>query len=284
MSSLGDRDDGRPRSARLADRYGPWALVAGASEGLGAAFATALAEGGLSLVLLARRAQPLEALAGELRARHGVQVVTESIDLAAADLEARIEAIAAEREIGLLVYNAALSIVAPFLETPNADKQRIIDVNVRAPVTCAHVLGRRMGERGRGGIILLSSLTAFWGSAWLATYGATKAFNLSLGEALSHELGERGIDVVVSCAGATRTPGFVAQTAGRKAPRSMTPDEVARETLRALPRRGSFIPGFFNRFAQRMLSLMPRRTAIRVMAGHTRGLLPPRDAGTRPPA
>jgi uncharacterized protein len=268
----------------LADRYGPWALVAGASEGLGAAFATALAEGGLSLVLLARRSEPLEALAVDLRARFGVTVETVAVDLAAADLEARIEAIAAEREIGLLVYNAALSIVAPFLDTPLADKQRIVDVNVRGPITCAHVLGRRMGERGRGGIILLSSLTAFWGSAWLATYGATKAFNLSLGEALSHELAERGIDVVVACAGATRTPGFVAQTAGKKAPRSMTPDDVARETLRALPRRGAFIPGFFNRFAQRMLSLMPRRSAIRVMAGHTRGLLPPRDAGGRPPA
>ena len=108
-----------------------------------------------------------------------------------------------------MVYNAALSIVAPFLDTPLADKQRILDVNVRGPVIAAHVLGERMAARGRGGIVLVSSLTAFWGSAWVATYGASKAFNLSLGEALAHELGERGVDVVVSCAGATRTPGFV---------------------------------------------------------------------------
>jgi len=258
----------------LVERYGPWALVAGASEGLGAAFATALAEAGFSLVLLARRAAALEALADELRKRFGVTVEVKTIDLGHADLEAQMSALAAEREIGLLVYNAALSIVAPFLDTSLADKQRMLDINARGPIICTHVLGQRMAARGRGGIVLLSSLTAFWGSAWVATYGATKAFNLSLGEALAHELAERGIDVVVSCAGATRTPNFVNLLAGRKGPSAMSPEEVAHQTLSALPSRGAFVPGLFNRFAQFMLTrLMPRRAAIRVMAGQTRGLL-----------
>lgn len=267
----------------LVERYGPWALVAGASEGIGAAFATALAEAGFSLVLIARRAAPLDALAEDLRKRFGKNVEVHAVDLGNADLEARVQAIAASHEIGLLVYNAALSIVAPFLETSLADKQRILDVNARGPMICAHVLGEQMAARGRGGIVLLSSLTAFWGSAWVATYGATKAFNLSLGEALAHEMAESGVDVVVSCAGATRTPNFVNLLRGRKGPSAMSPEDVARETLAALPNRGGFVPGRFNRFAQFMLTrLMPRRLAIRVMAGQTRGLLEYAKKGNDP--
>ena len=248
--------------------------MCGASEGIGAAFARALAEAGFGLVLIARRPEPLESLASDLRASFGGSVETVALDLAAVDLEARLRALAREREIGLVVYNAALSIVAPFLDTPLADKQRIVDVNVRGPVIAAHVFGEPMAARGRGGIILLSSLTAFWGSAWVATYGASKAFNLSLGEALTHELARRGVDVLVSCAGATRTPGFVKLVTGRKAPRAMSPDAVARETLNALGKGGVFVPGASNRLAQLVLSrLLPRARAVRIMAGYTEGLL-----------
>jgi uncharacterized protein len=257
----------------LVDRYGSWALVAGASEGIGAAFSRALAAAGFDLVLIARRPEPLEALAAELRAA-GRTVETLAIDLATPELEARLRAIAAERAIGLVVYNAALSIVAPFLDTPLADKQRILDVNTRGPMVAAHVFGASMAARGRGAIVLVSSLTAFWGSAWVATYGATKAFNLALGEGLAQELGARGVDVVVTCAGATRTPGFVSLVAGRKGPRAMSPEAVARATLARLPRRGAFVPGAFNRFAQFVMArVLPRRTAVRLMAKETRALL-----------
>jgi short-subunit dehydrogenase len=260
----------------LLRRYGPWALVAGASEGIGAAFARVLAESGFDLVLIARREGPLDALATELRDRFGRSVETLALDLAAPELEDRLWKISAQHEVGLVVYNAALSVVAPFLETSLEDKQRMLDVNTRGPLIAAHVLGARMAERGRGGIVLVSSLTAFWGSPWLATYGATKAFNLSLGDALAHELGERGVDVVVSCAGATRTPGFINQVAGRNAPSSMEPEAVARETLQALPRRSAFVPGSGNRWAQLFLSrILPRKTAIRIMATHTKALLGP---------
>jgi short-subunit dehydrogenase len=260
--------------SELLEHYGPCAVIAGASEGIGAAFARTLGEAGFDLVLIARRAAPLSALADELRARHGCNVDTIELDLAAHDLESQLEHIAREREVGLVVYNAALSIVAPFLDTPLADKLRILDVNARGPLIAAHVFGSRMAARGGGGIILLSSLTAFWGSAWVATYGATKAFDLSLGEALAHELGERGVDVLVSCAGATRTPGFVQMMTGRKAPRAMSPASVVRETLGALSRRGAFVPGTANRLVQQVLSrALPRSWAIRVMASQTRSLL-----------
>jgi short-subunit dehydrogenase len=256
------------------DRYGPWALVAGASEGIGAAFARVLAEAGFNLVLIARRPAPLEALASELREQFGRSVESVAFDLAAPDLEARLREIVSAHDVGLIVYNAALSIVAPFMETSLADKLRMLDVNARGPLIAAHVAGERFAARGGGGLVLVSSLTAFWGSAWVATYGATKAFNLSLGEALAHELGERNIDVVVSCVGATKTPGFIKAVESRKAPAAMTPEAVARETLEALPRRGAFVPGRFNRFAQQVLSrVLPRQTAIRIMASHTKSLL-----------
>jgi len=258
----------------LVKRYGSWALVAGASEGIGAAFSRALAAAGFDLVLIARRQEPLAALADELRARHGRTVETIALDLAAADLEARLRQVAGARDVGVVVYNAALSIVAPFLDTPLADKQRILDVNTRGPLIAAHVFGEQMAARRRGAIVLLSSLTAFWGSAWVATYGATKAFNLALGEGLAQELAGRGVDVIVTCAGATRTPGFVKLVADRKGPRAMTPEAVAQTTLASLPRRGAFVPGAFNRFAQFVLArFIPRRTAVRIMARETRALL-----------
>jgi short-subunit dehydrogenase len=260
--------------ASLLERYGPVALVAGASEGIGAAFATALAQAGFGLVLVARRPEPLETLASELREKFGKPVETVALDLSAPDLEARLREIIGRHNVGLLVYNAALSIVAPFLETSLADKQRILDVNARGPMIATHVCSEHFAARGGGGVVLVSSLTAFWGSAWVATYGATKAFNLSLGEALAHELAEKNIDVVVSCVGATRTPGFVKAVSGRRAPKSMSPDEVAMETLAALPTRGMFVPGNFNRVAHQLLSrVLPRKTAVKIMAKHTKSLL-----------
>jgi short-subunit dehydrogenase len=250
-----------------------WAVVLGASEGIGAAFARLLAERGYALILVARREEPLQALAAELRARHGHAVEVRALDLAAADLEAQLRVLATSYQVETLIYNAALSIVAPFLETPISDKQRILDINVRGPMIAAHVFGEPMAARGKGTIVLMSSLTAFWGSPWVATYGATKAFNLSLGEALAVELKARGVDVIVCTAGATSTPGFVATTANTTPPASMTPEAVARQTL-ARVRRGLFVPGVLNRFAQWFLTrLLPRRTAVGIMGGQTSKLL-----------
>ncbi len=254
--------------------YGTWAVIAGASEGIGAAFARELAASGYSLVLIARRAAPLETLAIELRAL-GREIEVHAFDLASDALESELRTIAATHPIGLVVWNAALSVMAPFLTTPLDQHRRMLDLNTRGPVTAAHVFGESMATRGRGAIILLSSLTAFWGSAYLATYGATKAFNLSLAEALSIELGPRGIDVVACCAGATLTPGFSSLLAGRKGPRAMAPEAVATQTLAKLHRRGAIVPGGFNAFAQFLMSrLFPRRLAIKIMAGETRKLLP----------
>ncbi len=249
------------------ERYGPWALVAGASEGLGAAFARALAERGLNLVLLARRPDALAQVAAPLRAR--VEVRTEALDLGAPGLADALRERTRGLEIGLCVYNAAYSRVGGFLERPLAEHHAVVDVNCRGPLTVAHTLGQPMRARGRGGVILMSSMTAFTAAPRIAAYGASKAFNLALGEALWHELGPAGVDVLVCCAGATRTPGFL-RTIREQGPSAMSPEAVVAEALGALGRGPSVVPGLANRLAAFALTrLLPRRRAVTIMGAQT---------------
>jgi len=265
----------------LARRYGPYALVAGASEGIGEAFARALASEGIHLVLVARRAGPLQALAGELRDARGIDVRAIPCDLADPDSVRALLAATADCEIGLLVYNAASSSVGPFLDTPVASHMAMIDVNVRAPVLLAHGLAVGMARRKRGGIILMSSLTAFQGTPLVATYGATKAFNLVLAEALWSEWSDHGIDVLSCCAGATATPGYdrvtPSQAAARFGPRPQAPGDVAREALAALGRRPVVITGRGNRLASFVLRrVLSRKRAVLLMTGAMKARYDPR--------
>jgi short-subunit dehydrogenase len=256
----------------FAKRYGPWALVAGASEGIGEAFARELARRGLNLALVARRREPLEQAARAIAAETGVQVRSLALDLAGEDAAAALERGLADLDVGLVVYNAALAPTGRFLQLPLAEQLSAIDVNVRGPLAVAHGFGARMAARGSGGIILLSSLTAFQGSPFVATYGGTKAFLLTLAEGLWYELAPAGVDVLAVCAGATRSPRYLKSAVGR-APGELEPDQVAREALAALGRGPLMIPGRFNRFAsQLMRRLLPRRATIRIMGGQTRHL------------
>ncbi|MBL8923954.1 MAG: SDR family NAD(P)-dependent oxidoreductase [Myxococcaceae bacterium] len=252
--------------------YGEWAVVAGASEGLGAAFAAALADRGYKLVLLARRADALEAVAAGLRGK--VEVVTRAMDLSAPTLEAEVREVLGAREVGVLVCNAAHAPLGAFAQRPLADGLRALDVNCRAPVTLSHLVLPGMVARQRGAIVLMSSLTAFQGSPFLAVYGATKSFNLSLAEALWAEAKPHGVDVLAVCAGATRTPGYL-KAAKTKAPGELEPKQVVDETLAALGGGPLLIPGAFNRFASFLLRrLLPRRSTITVMGAQTAKLLP----------
>jgi short-subunit dehydrogenase len=254
------------------ERYGPWALVAGASAGLGEAFARELAARGLRLVLLARRADALERLAAELREAHGVEVRTAPVDLGRADLLEVVGPLAANLEIGLLVYNAAHSVIGPFLDRPLTEQLRVVDVNCRGPLLLAHALGAPMARRGRGGIVLMTSLSGSQGNPWLASYAASKAFNLVLAEGLWSELRGRGVDVVACRAGATRTPGFAASHPKRSVP-LQAPEEVVARALAALGRGPTVVTGGLNRLAAFAFArLLPRRMSIRIMERATRRL------------
>jgi hypothetical protein len=248
--------------------------VAGASAGLGEAFARALAARGLNLLLLARRPDALSSLADDLRRVRGVEVRTLAIDLGAPGLEEAVRgALAAGGlEVGLLVYNAAASAIGPFLERPLADQLAVLDVNCRGPLTLCHLLGAAMARRGRGGLLLMSSVAGGQGNPWLASYAASKAFELVLAEGLWAELRGRGVDVLACRAGATRTPGYEASRPRAEVP-IMTPEAVAAEALGALGRGPAVVAGRLNRLAAFLFTrVLPRRAAIRIMERATRRL------------
>jgi uncharacterized protein len=252
--------------------YGSWALVAGASEGLGAAFADALAARGLNLILVARREPQLMAFAKELRHRYAVSVEAQSLDLAeSGSCESLIASL--QHDVGLLVCNAAYSAVGRFQDVPLAQLQQILAVNTAAPLALTRELLPHLVERGRGGVVLMSSLSGGQGSANIATYAATKAFNTVLAEGLWQEMGEQGIDVIASCAGAIRTPGYLNAQKGGEAPGVLDAHEVAEETLAALGSAPVVIPGRLNKWVGFMMQrLLPKASAIRLMSKNTKEL------------
>ncbi len=257
-------------------KYGPWALVAGASEGLGAAFATQLASRGLNVVLVARRAAATEALAATLRADFRVEVKCLTIDLGQPSAPDEVLRGVEGLNLGFFVYNAALSPIGLFIDQSIEENLRAIEVNVRTPTALTHHLAKRFVARGSGGIILLSSLTAFQGSPYVATYGATKSYNLALAEGLWFELKDRGVDVLAACPGATTTPNFL-KAAPKGAVGMLSPEEVAHDALDAIGHTPLTIGGTFNRVASFLMRrLIPRASTIAIMGNQTRKLqLPP---------
>lgn len=263
-----------PDSSRFARRYGLWALVAGASEGLGAAYARALAGRGLDVVLVARRAAALDALAVELRDGYGVTVRCHPGDLGEPGFVDSLVEVCADLEVSLLVYNAAHAPVGEFVSTSHEDLMQVVDVNVRAPLALVRSFLPHMLARRRGAVILMTSMAGNQGSPDLAAYAASKAFIRELAESLWFEAKDRGVDVIACCAGAVRTPGYTA-AAGKDAPGTLDPEEVVEQALRALGRGPVVIPGSVNKLAAVVMGrLLPRRAAIAIMAGSTRGLAP----------
>jgi short-subunit dehydrogenase len=264
-------------------RYGPCALIAGAAVGLGAEWARQTAARGLDVVVLDRDGDAVQRTADEIGERHAVEVRAVVFDLARSDL---IEAIRAETsglEIGLLVCNAACSVVAPFLELEAAQLQAMLDVNCRAPLLLAHALAPPMVRRGRGGIVLMSSLSGNIGSAQLAVYAASKAFDLVLADALWVELRSHGVDVLAVQPGSTRTPGWlVSQPADAEQTLPvMEPADVVREGLDALGVEPGIVPGELNRQGAEALARLPRRQAIELMSAITGALVPNNRAPVR---
>jgi short-subunit dehydrogenase len=255
-------------------KYGPTAMVAGASEGIGAAFATCLAEEGLDLVLIARREGPLQQFAASLEKRFAIHTTCIACDLSEENAILRIEDALKGMEINFLVYNAALSYIGPFIKNSVENHRLMAQANMLTPLIMLHNFGGKMLARGRGGIVLMASLAGFQGSGFLSMYAASKAFNRILAESLWYEWKDSGVDVIACCAGATSTLNFV-ETKPEKtsflAPRVQAPLEVANECLERIGSQPSFISGRGNRIASFfMQKILPRKTAITLMGDTTR--------------
>ncbi|MDB6061984.1 MAG: short-chain dehydrogenase [Verrucomicrobiaceae bacterium] len=192
---------------RFREQYGPWAVIAGASEGTGAEYARKLAARGLNLFLIARRPEPLEALADSLHREFAIDVRTLSLDLSQPAAAFRILAATVELEVGLYVSNAGSDTASSlFLDAPIADWLALIQRNVTTTVEACYGFAKPMRERGRGGMILMSSGTALGGGKRLAVYSASKAFDMNFAESLWAELGEFGVNVLSVVAPGMSTP------------------------------------------------------------------------------
>jgi short-subunit dehydrogenase len=256
-------------STLFAEKYGPWALVAGASEGIGGSFAQQIAARGVNVVLAARRPEPLERTARAIATSTGVQVRTVSVDLTGDDVIDRLTAATDGIDIGLVVYNAGATHGAVRFHDEPVDKALgLVRLNCAGPVLVSHHYGARMLERGRGGIILLSSMSALAGSARTVTYAATKAFDLVLAEGLWAEMSRRGVDVLCLVAGATRTPAMERSGAriGGEAFPGMDPDDVALEGLDNVANGPVWVAGAENRAGYEHLRSLPRVQVIEYMS------------------
>ncbi len=265
---------GRGPQSTLARRYGPWAVVTGASEGIGRSFATAIAKSGLNVVLVARREGALRDLADQLRQSHHVEAMVIVADLSSPEESARIERETRELDVGLLVAAAGFGASGPFVDSDIRVELNMIDVNCRALAQMTHAFAQRFVARKSGGVILMSSLLAFQGVPCAANYAATKAYVQTLAEGLHDELGPLGIDVLASAPGPVKS-GF-GQRAGMRITSGQTPDEVAEASLKALGRRTTVRPGFLAKALEASLKPLPRVGRVKIMAAVMAGLTKPK--------
>jgi len=251
------------------EKYGDTALIAGASEGMGAAYAHALAARGINLVLVARRKQMLYDTAQQIAKQYGVAVLPVVCDLADDNATEQIRDAVGNLEISFLVYNAALSYIGPFLAAQASTHINIATVNMATQLKMLHYFGGKMVERGAGGIVIMTSIAGLQGSGYLSTYAATKAFNRVLAEGLWYEWKSKGVDVIACCAGATATPNYINTNPAKASalqPKAQTPEAVVEECLRKIGHTPFFISGTGNKLVSFLMQhVFSRRKAINMM-------------------
>jgi short-subunit dehydrogenase len=225
--------------------YGPWVVISGGSEGVGAEFARMLADAGLNLVLIARKSAQLEETAADCR-RRGVEVRTLALDLVDPATVARIADVTADLEVGLLIYNAGANTCSEhFVDGDLTAFQRVIDLNITALMALVRHFGRPMRERRRGGILMVGSMAGYLGSVRHSVYGGVKAFGRIFAESLWLELRDYDVHVLELVLGVTRTPAMELVGLNFDVPglRVAEPADVAREGLEQLPNGPVYVAG-----------------------------------------
>lgn len=241
-------------------KYGQWAVITGASTGIGQAISEQVAKQGLNIVAVARNQNNLQVLKRSLQEKYGIQVNTISADLS--DEEANHEVLrqTSELDVGLLIPNAGIENNGAFKDNALEDEAKMLRLNTISPMVLSHEFAKRFSARKRGGILFVSSLFAYQGVPFVSNYSASKAYILSLGEALNVELKPFGVDVTVLSPGLTDT-GMTQNMAVDFNKMPITkhrPDAVARIGLKALGKKATVVPGFINKFYAWENRLIPR--------------------------
>ena len=248
-------DGNGPMMNRL-QKYGPWALITGASSGLGAAFARQLSAEGINVVLVARRENRLRELASELEQNSSVKSLVVVADLTGHDFLTRLAKATVGLEIGLLVNNAGIAFDNDFLTNPIQSELDLLHLNARAPLILAHYYGKLMKEQGHGGIVFVSSVVSLVGIPAWSNYAATKAHNLLCAEGLAEELKHDGVDVLTLSPAFMRTELMRFTSFGRLL--SLEPKVVARATLASLGKKRRVTPGLINKLISFSTRFQPR--------------------------
>ena len=243
-------------------RFGQWGMVAGAAEGIGAAYCEELAKRGMNVIMVDVKEQEMESLAVRLEKSYKILVNRHMIDLSGHEAPDRCMQAMEGLDCRLLIYNAAYSRVKPFIAASPDELDLYINVNTRTPEHLVYLFAHKLkNEHQSGGILLMSSLAGLWGTKLVAAYSGTKGFNLLFGEALSYELRTHDIAVSVCCAGATATPGYLGTNPkyGFIRPSVMKPGRVASIALANLGKKTVIIPGLSNRLTYFLLTrIFPR--------------------------
>ena len=245
------------------DKYGPWALVTGASEGIGRAVAENLAAKGLNLIVIARRKVLLDQLAAELMEKHNVKVIVLALDLSSESALEQIESFTSDLDIGLLVAAAGYGTSGYFSDMDINKELNMVDINCRSVTQLCHQFIGRFKQRQRGGIILFSSIFAFQGVPRSASYAATKGYIQCFAEALHAELKTSNIDILSAAYGPVKT-GF-AERADMKMAFSQSPQSVATATVEALGKKVTVRPGALSKLLGYSLACLPRQLRTKVL-------------------
>lgn len=248
---------------RLRSRYGTWAVITGASSGIGREIALLLAEAGINLVIAGRDTARLHELAMACEAAHRVRVHSVEADVATASGVQEVIRASAEREVGLFVASAGYGTSGPWLASQAEQELNMLEVNCKAVLVLTHHYSKRFAAQKRGGIILLSSMIAFQGAPYMAHYAATKAYVQTLAEGLYRELKPHGVDVLAVAPGPVNTR--FAQRAGLYMRMALAPEQVGVPVLAALGRSSTVFPGWLTKLLVYSLRLLPRRARIRAM-------------------
>jgi short-subunit dehydrogenase len=260
---------------RLKERYGEWALVTGASAGIGLEFARAIAREGVSVALNARRKDRLDALAAELREQYKIETRVVAEDLAAVDGADKVAAAVADLPIAILVNNAGFGYAGRFDKLDTERLRAMVRVNCEVPVVLTSKILPEMLKRGRGAVIIVASAAGYQPLPLHAVYSATKGFDLLLGEGLWGELNGTGVDAIVLSPGPTATE--FQQVAGESVgPNHGEPAEnVVRVTFDAIGRKPAVISGWFNWARANMVRIAPRSMVVKIARQVIAGQTPP---------